>query len=646
MTESPSKKHDGASKGPEGHIFGHQPSPQGVKTLALALGALGVVYGDIGTSPLYTIKECFHGIHGIALNETNILGVLSLVFWSLTMVVSLKYVTFILRADNKGEGGIYALLALIPSGQARSSTYRALILAGIFGASLLFGESIITPAISVLSAIEGLEVATKAASPFVLPLTCVILFLLFIVQRRGTAHIGNIFGPIMILWFGAIGVFGALEIIDNPRVIQAVNPVYALSFFAENGFHSLVGLGSVVLCITGSEALYADLGHFGRKAIRLSWLCIAFPMLLLNYFGQGALLLQHPELAYNPFFGLVSRPLLYPMVVLSTAATVIASQAMITGIFSLTQQAIQLGYFPRLHIIHTSHETRGQIYVPQINYALMVACIGLVLIFGESSRLAAAYGISVTATMCITSTLYFFVLYRTWSWSFWKALPLVVLFLVFDVSYFGANLLKIADGGWVTVIVALAVAMIMITWRDGRAALARAMLSARLPMRGFLEDVQESKPQRVMGTAVFMTVSPVGTPSALLHFFKHAHVLHDRVVLLSISSADVPTLADNERLVIEELGHGFFRLLASFGFMETPNVPAILALATTQGLDIDPASTTYFLGRETLLTTGPSKMKRWRKSLFAVMSRNAQGAMSYFGIPTNRVVELGVQIEL
>ena len=618
------------------------------KTLALAFAALGVVYGDIGTSPLYAIKECFHGLHAIGLSEGNILGVLSLVFWSLTMVVSIKYVIFIVKADNKGEGGIYALLALIVSdkGMSPSRLHSTVVVAGIFGAALLYGDGIITPAISVLSAIEGLEVATTAAAPAVLPLTCIVIMLLFLVQRHGTAGIGKIFGPIVLVWFAAIGVLGLVHIVQNPHILAALSPIHAYRFFVENRLHGMVVLGSVVLCITGGEALYADLGHFGRNAIRISWLSVAFPALLLNYFGQGALLLDHPDLASNPFYGLVPRYLLYPMVGLSTMATVIASQAMISGVFSLTHQAVQLGYFPRVNIVHTSSETQGQIYIPQINYALMVACIALVLAFRESSRLAAAYGIAVTATMGITSVLYFFVVTRTWGWSLSKALPLVSLFMVFDLAYFGSNLLKIADGGWFTLAVAAAIMVAMTTWRDGRAELSTKMISTRLPIDVFLEDVARKNPMRVEGTAVFMTVSPVGTPSALLHHFKHNRMLHEKVVLLSVRSVDVPTVPARERLKIEELGQGFYRLLAFYGFMETPNAPRLMRKASHLGLDVDPATLTYFLGRETLTTGGDSKMMRWRKSLFVFMSRNAWTAPAFFGIPSGQVIEIGIQIEL
>lgn len=622
------------------------------KTLSLTLGAIGVVYGDIGTSPLYSLKECFQGVHAIGVTFENVMGVLSLVFWSLTMVVSIKYVGFILRADNKGEGGIYALLALIPikKRQAANSLNTWLntwiILAAIFGAALLYGDGVITPAISVLSAVEGLEVATSAATPIIIPLTCIILLLLFSIQRYGSARVGKFFGPILLIWFGVIGGLGIKEVWGHSGILLAANPVYALDFFRANKLHGMVVLGSVVLCITGGEALYADLGHFGRKPIRISWLTIAFPALLLNYFGQGALILSNPSLASNPFYGLVPRGILYPMVALATMATVIASQAMISGVFSLTQQAVQLGFLPRVRIVHTSSETRGQIFIPQVNWILMAACIGLVLVFGSSSRLAAAYGLAVTATMGITSVLYFFLVVRSWKWPLWRAVMVVSLFLAFDLAFFGANLLKILDGGWFTVAIALCVAISMVTWRDGRAALEDRMLETRLPIENFVKDAAERHPYRVSGDAVFMTVSADVTPLALLHFYKHAHVLHERVILLSVKSGDQPTIADRDRLRIDELGSNFYRVVATYGFMERPDVLKALRLASEKGLTLEPSSSTYFLGRETLLTNGPSRMMHWRKSLFAGMSRNAQSAMGYFGIPVDRVVELGTQIAL
>ncbi|MEW6753721.1 MAG: KUP/HAK/KT family potassium transporter [Candidatus Latescibacterota bacterium] len=609
---------------------------------------MGVVYGDIGTSPLYAVRECFHGLHAVPLSEGNVLGVLSLIFWSLALVICLKYVAFIIRADNEGEGGIYALLGLIPAGRRGrgEQVYGALALAAVVGAALLYGDGVITPAISVLSAIEGLEVATAAARPLVVPLTCAILFLLFVVQRHGTGGIGRVFGPIVLVWFAAIGALGLRYVLRQPHVLQALDPSRAVSFFAANGLHGAVVLGSVVLVITGGEALYADLGHFGQRAIRLSWLSAAFPALLLNYFGQGALLLSRPETTSNPFYGLVPEALLYPMVALSTAATVIASQAMISGVFSLTQQAVQLGYLPRLRIVHTSSQTRGQIYVPQANWGLMLACIALVLAFRESSRLAAAYGIAVTATMGITSALFFVVVRRRWGWPLWQALPLLLLFLAFDLAYLGSNLLKVADGGWFTLAVAGAITVAMTTWRDGRAELGRKMRAVRFPIEWFVEDVERQHPQRTPGTAVFMTLSAEDTPLSLLHHFKHTRVLHEKVVLLSIAAADVPVVPARERLRVADLGQGFYGVVATYGFMEKPSAPEVLAQAAEHGLETRPFTTTYFLGRETLLTSGRSRMMRWRKELFSFISRNALTATAHFGIPPDRVIEIGVQLEL
>jgi KUP system potassium uptake protein len=616
--------------------------------LGLALGALGVVYGDIGTSPLYTIKECFHGIHAVEPNAANILGVMSLVAWSLTIVISIKYITFMMRADNRGEGGIFALLALVLSAdKLKSQQVRSAgVFAALIGAALLYGDGFITPSISVLSAIEGLEVATDAARSFVVPLTCVVLFLLFLVQRRGTAGIGRVFGPIMMVWFAALSSLGLLHILRNPQILYALNPVYAFGFFAEHHIYGMVVLGSVVLCITGGEALYADMGHFGRKPIRLSWFALVFPALILNYFGQGALLLDHPDLAVNPFYGMVPRSLLYPMVGLSTIATVIASQAMISGAFSLTRQAAQLGYCPRVTIIHTSEKTEGQIYIPEVNWIMMVVCIGLVLVFKASSGLAGAYGVAVTANMGITSVVYFLVATRTWGWSLRKSVPLVGLFLVFDSLYFGSNLLKFFDGGWFPLAVAALIVLVMTTWKDGRAELYRRLLASLLPVEAFLNDLATHNIYRVSGTAVFMASSPQFTPPSLLHHFKHNRVLHERVLLLTIQVKDYPSVPDEERVRFEELGQGFHRVLVHYGFMETPNVPHIMRKAFKAGIIPNLYPISYYLGRETLITTGNSKVMRWRKGLFAFLSRNSRSASDYFGIPPGSVIELGVQILL
>ncbi len=594
------------------------------KTAALALGALGVVYGDIGTSPLYAVRECFNGPHAVELNAVNLLGVASLIFWSLIIVVSIKYVGFIIRADNRGEGGIFALLGLIlgTANQLKPKLRSAVTVAAIFGASLLYGEGIITPSISVLSAIEGLEVATEAAKPFIVPLTCMVLVGLFVVQKRGTSGIGKIFGPVMVIWFLTIAAAGTGAILQSPRILTAVNPWHAWNFFSVNHLHGFVVLGSVVLCITGSEALYADLGHFGARAIRMTWLGIACPALLLNYFGQCALLLDHPEASFHPFYALVPPPALYPMVALSTIAAIIASQALISGAFSLTQQAIQLGFSPRVHIVHTSVKVKGQIYIPSINYALMFACLILVLSFKESSRLAGAYGMAVTATMNITSLLLLIAMVRIWHWPLWKALPPVALFLCFDVSYFSANLFKFLDGGWIALVVALLVATVFTSWTKGREELRRQLYSGLLPLNDFLTDLEHHPLGRVRGTAVFMTISSEGTPPTLLHHVKHNHMLHEHVVLLTIRAADTPTVADEDRLRIERLPSGFYRLVAWYGYMETPNVPKVMRLAACFSLPLEPTKTTYYLGRETLLTDGGSPMSPWRKTLFAWLFRH------------------------
>lgn len=614
----------------------------------LALGALGIVYGDIGTSPLYTIKECFHGVHAIAPSEANILGVLSLVFWSLVFVVTIKYLTFVMLADNRGEGGIFALLALLPPPTLKRSprTRSFIILAALLGAALLYGDGFITPSISVLSAVEGLEVATHTASSVVVPITCTILALLFFFQSRGTSKIGRVFGPIMLLWFLTIGAFGIHQIIVAPHILLALNPMNAVRFFLVNRFHGMVVLGAVVLCITGGEALYADMGHFGRAPIRISWFALVFPALLLNYFGQGALLLYSPEMASNPFYGLVPRSFLYPMVALSTTATVIASQAMISGAFSLTRQAVQLGYCPRVTIVHTSDQTEGQIYVPEVNRIMMIVCIGLVLFFQTSSRLAAAYGIAVTANMAITSVVYFYIIRNSWTWSLSKAVPLVGVFLIFDFMYFSSNVLKIYDGGWFPISVAALIVIMMTTWKAGRAELYRRMLERTIPLDQFLEDLARHSVHRIPGTAVFMASSSIMTPPSLLHHFKHNRVLHEQVLLLTIQAVDSPTVPEAERVKQEEIGHGFFRIVANYGFMETPNVPTIIERICLFGTIPAVETVSYYIGRETLIVTDQPGMIHWRKQLFAFLSRNSRSAVDYFGLPPGRVMELGVQVEL
>jgi len=612
------------------------------------LGAIGVVFGDIGTSPLYALKECFspENPHHVAPTPANVLGVLSLVVWALVMVIVVKYTTFIMRADNQGAGGILALLALVPqkAGKATKQAPSLLLMLALFGTALLYGDGVITPAISVLSAIEGLEIATSAAKPAVLPLTVAVLFALFIVQKRGTAGIGKVFGPTTMVWFLVIATLGARELSGHLEVLAAVDPRHAIAFFAEHKMHGFLVLGSVFLVVTGGEALYADMGHFGRGPIRIGWYVVVFPCLLLNYFGQGSLLLRDPSAAANPFYALVPSWALYPVVGIATAATVVASQALISGAFSLTQQAVQLGFFPRVTIVHTSKSEAGQIYVPEINTALLVACITCVLLFKSSSALAAAYGIAVTGTMSITTVVYYVVVTRAWGWSPLKAGALAGLFLVFDLAFFVANAAKFLNGGWFPIAVAAALFAVMTTWKRGRRELAQKFEESMLPLDVFLSDLDATKPHRVRGTAVFMASSAQGTPPALLHHFKHNQVLHEQVVLLTVVSAPVPEVAEDKRIEATDKGHGVKHVTIRYGFMETPNVPR--ALGTCPGLTLDPSRTSYYLGRETLLPTGTSKMARWRKWLFAFISRNARPATAYFALPPGRVVELGMQIDL
>lgn len=623
----------------------HVPS-LGISSISLA--ALGIIYGDIGTSPLYTIKECFSGSHGVAATSVNIIGIMSMVFWSLIMVVSVKYVVFVLRADNKGEGGTFSLLATLRGKlQSQQKLWGVLTILTASGASLLYGDGVITPAISVLSAIEGLNMATEAAAPYVVPLTCVILVSLFSIQRFGTSFIGRMFGPVMVVWFVTLGILGLRAILARPEILAALNPLRAVEFFAVNHLHGIVSLASVVLCITGCEALYADMGHFGRFPIRLTWYGIVLPGLILNYFGQCALLLHDPQIAeVNPFYALAPDGFLLPLVVLATAATIIASQAMISGVYSLTQQAIQLGFAPRMRIIHTSQHTKGQIYIPSVNWLVMIASLTLVLVFRESSRLAAAYGFAVTGTMIITSLLYFQITRHKWQWPWWQSTSLLALFLTFDGAFLGANILKIPDGGWITICIAAFIATSMVTWRDGRALLAKHYSLMRMPVEVFLAGIAEHSPVRTPGTAVFMSISAKGVPHTLVHYLTHSESLHERVLLLSVLSAEIPKVVEEERLSVEDLGQGIYRVTAAYGFMESPNMARIIELLHDKGLPVEIYSTTFFLGREILLTSGASPMAQWRKQLFVFMTRNSWNASLFFGLPPDRVVELGNQLEL
>lgn len=612
----------------------------------LALAALGVVYGDIGTSPLYAIKECLHSEHALEVSRANVLGVLSLIFYALTFVVTIKYLGFIMRADNQGEGGILALLALVPQEPDKKKKAGLLALLVVFGAALLYGDGMITPAISVLSAMEGLNVATPAAKDFVVPGTVAILLGLFLVQRRGTAGVGKVFGPVMLVWFGMIAVLGIVQIARDPAVFHALDPRYAVNFFLANKGKGFLVLGAVVLSITGAEALYADMGHFGREPIRRTWFFLVFPSLLLCYFGQGAHLLSNPAAVDNPFYSIVPAWMLYPAVAIATAATVVASQALISGAYSLTQQAVQLGFFPRVTIVHTSKDTEGQIYVPEINTMLLVACVGLVLAFGSSSKLAAAYGIAVTGTMSITTVVYYVVATRTWRWPLWKAAPLAALFLAVDLAFFGSTAVKFADGGWFPILIAAGIYTVMTTWNTGRRYLGEMLAEAMMPLDLFLADVESSKPTRVKGSAVFMASNPNGVPVILLHHFKHNQVLHEQVILLTVVAKHVPEIPSDQRIRVQDLGHGFYRVTITYGFMQTPDIPRVLRDCAAHGLVLVPERTSYYLGRETLLPSGASRMARWRKQLFAFISRNARPATAYFGLPPNRVVELGMQVDL
>ena len=626
----------------------NQPADQSRKRLAaVAIAAVGVVYGDIGTSPLYTMKEAFHGTHAMEVSPANILGVLSLIFWSLIIVVSVKYVVFIMRADNKGEGGIMALMALVQRATAGEPRVRWLLMTlGIFGAALFYGDGMITPAISVLSAVEGLEVATPALKSYVIPISLVVLVGLFLVQRHGTARVGALFGPVMLLWFATLGLLGTLSIVRYPEVLAAVNPWYAVAFFIQHGVGGMIVLGAVVLAVTGGEALYADMGHFGKRPIRLAWFGFVLPALLLNYFGQGALLLHDAEAAHNPFYRLAPEWALYPMVALSTLAAVIASQAVISGAFSVTRQAIQLGYAPRMNIAHTSERQIGQIYIPFINWALLFGVVVLVLGFKSSSNLAAAYGIAVTGTMAIDTILAFVVVRRLWGWNWGVTAAGIVAFLTIDLAFLGANALKFFQGGWFPVLIAVAVFTLLATWKRGRALLYERLKELAIAIEPFLDSIARHPPARVPGTAVFLTTKFEGVPHALMHNLKHNKVLHERVVLLTVVFQDIPHIDTSERIEIWPLGNNFHKVFVIYGFKDETNIPKALELCAPLGLEFNMMDTSFFLSRETLIATRRPGMALWREKLFVSMSRNAGSVTAYFQIPTNRVVELGTQVEL
>ncbi len=626
---------------------GKSASADARRLASLAAAAVGVVYGDIGTSPLYTIQECFSARHDLAVNAVNVLGIASLVLWSLIFVVTFKYVLFVMRADNRGEGGILALLALV--GESRGTDRRAmgaLLVLGLFGAALFFGDGAITPAISVLSAMEGLEVAAPGLTRVVIPITLMVLVALFWFQSRGTARIGAVFSPIMGVWFVTLAVLGIREIILVPGILAAIDPRHAVIFMMTHHFRGFEVLGSVVLAVTGGEALYADMGHFGKKPIQFAWFGLVLPALILNYLGQSALLLHHPEAASNPFYLLLPAWAVLPMVVLATAATVIASQAVISGVFSLSRQATQLGFMPRMEINHTSDEEEGQIYIPKANWGLLAAVVLLVLGFKSSSNLAAAYGIAVTGTMATTTILALAVAHRLWGWKPWQCVLLGTFLLAMDLGFLGANMLKIPDGGWVPLVMGCAVFITMATWKRGRLILTRRAAESAMPIDLFLERQKEHPAQRVPGTAIFLTGTPDAVPVALLHNMKHNKVIHERVVFLTVITEPVPRISAKDRVVIEGLAEGFYRLTATYGFFQEPDIPKLLRLANTAfGMEFDLMDTSFCLGRETLVPSAQSEMAPWREQLFIVMSRNAMSATEFFRIPAGRVVELGTQVQ-
>jgi len=626
-----------------------ESNPTGKRLAFLTLTALGVVYGDIGTSPLYALKECFKAEYGLLPTANNVYGVLSLIVWALILIVAIKYIVFILRADNNGEGGILALLALIFQEEREDGMSKPklalYITLGLFGAALLYGDGIITPAISVLGAMEGLQVGAPAFERFVVPATLVILFVLFLFQKHGTAKVGVVFGPVMMAWFVTLAVLGVAEIRHAPRIFAAVNPIYAVRFFASNGMHAFILLGAVVLAVTGAEALYADMGHFGRKPIRTAWFWLVLPALLLNYFGQGALILRDPTASANPFYNLAPDWFFVPLLVLATLAAVVASQALISGAFSITQQCVQLGYSPRVTIIHTSKTEAGQIYIPEVNWLLMVGCLAVVVYFGSVSKLGAAYGIAVTGTMAITTILFHEIARSRWNWSPLKAGALSGAFLLIDLAFLGANLIKIEHGGWVPLALGLIIYTLMTTWKRGRVLLRNILVTRSLPIADFVQSLEHGGPVRVKGTAIFMTSEWEGTPVVLLHHLKHNKVLHEKVILLSVVSRQIPEVSSAERITMEPLAHGLYRVKAAYGFMETPNVEDIRARLGEAGIKTKRMDTTYYLGREQIIATDSRGMSRWRKQIFAIMARNSRSATQYFGIPPNRVVELGTQIE-
>jgi KUP system potassium uptake protein len=614
---------------------------------ALTLAAIGIVYGDIGTSPLYSLRTVFDPTHGLALTTPNLLGVISLIFWGLTIIVSLKYVTLVLRADNHGEGGIMALLALaLGAVTSRARLSAALLLIGVFGAALFYGDSVITPAISVLSAVEGLEVATPAMQPWVVPLTIAVLIALYAAQRHGTAGIGRWFGPVMVLWFVVLAAMGVVNIVRSPAILAALNPWHALHFLYTNRMVAFIALGAIVLAFTGAEALYADMGHFGKQPIRLAWFGIAFPALALNYLGQGGLLLANPAAIENPFYQQLGSWSVYPLVALSTIATVIASQATISGTFSMTRQAIALGFLPRMRILHTSEREIGQVYIPAVNWAQLIAVLLAVVGFGSSEKLAAAYGIAVTATMLATTVLTYFVIRYRWGMNVWLCLGATGFFLAIDAAFFSANVLKLLHGGWFPLLLGAMLFTLMLTWKRGRQLVFDNLQKHAIPLDAFLESLFIAPPHRVPGTAVFLRGESDGVPHAMLHNLVHNKVLHERVLFLTTHTLDEPWAPAESQVEVVSLGQSCYQVNVKFGFKDEPDIPHVLALCARHGLDIEPMETSFFIARQTVIPTPGTGMMPWREHLFATMSRNARDAADYFHIPTNRVIELGTQVEI
>lgn len=626
-------------------------SPATVKSAgltALTLGAIGVVYGDIGTSPLYTVKEIFSPATGIALTEANIVGTISAIFWMLMLVVTLKYVTLILRADNRGEGGIMALLALAASTAVKNSRRQKFLLGmGIFGAALFYGDSILTPAISVLSAVEGLELITPGLTSYIVPISIGILIALFTFQKYGTATVGKLFGPIIVVWFVTLGTVGTYHIVQHPDILKALNPMFAFQFLLDRGAGVFLAIGAVVLAITGAEALYADMGHFGRSAIRIAWTCLVFPGLALNYLGQGALLLGNPAAVNNPFYLSFSQSLLIPAVILATIATIIASQAVISGAYSITRQIIQLGFLPRMRILHTSASASGQIYLPAINWMLLIAVMITVIVFQNSSAIASAYGIAVTGTMLITTILTFFVLYYRWKYPLWLTALATTIFILLDTLLLASCSIKFFKGGWFPVALGLVLLMIMWTWKQGREILLRNIHENDPKLQDFIGMLANDKKPRIERTAVFLSANSDTVPQALLHNIKHNQVLHAQNIILTVKFSDTPTVAAEERLqMLERLGHGFWRIHVQFGFMENPDVPKALASCLIESQQIDPFKTSYFVSRETIIGGHGGAMAKWQDDLFSVMSRNAGSVVAYFNIPSNSVIELGTRVHI